>query len=149
MMKEIIDMKCNCVRENSEQICFFSYFRVLACMLLSAFLLTGCVGSHNAEEGILTEAETEKMEQRSTEGVMTNQEMFQRERKANQEMPRREQTTEQERLLRKKVNQEMLYQGQLGNRAIFYWKTTRKMPIGVLRQSRRSWTQTGQSILTA
>ena len=80
---------------------------------------------------------------------MTNEEMFQRERKANQEMPRREQTTEQERLLRKKVNQEMLYQGQLGNRAIFYWKTTRKMPIGVLRQSRRSWTQTGQSILTA
>ncbi len=68
-MKEIIDMKCNCVRENSEQICFFSYFRMLACMLLSAFLLTGCVGSHNAEEGILTEAETEKMEQRSTEGV--------------------------------------------------------------------------------
>lgn len=68
-MKEIIDMKCNCVRENSEQICFFPYFRMLACMLLSAFLLTGCAGSHNAEEGILTEAETEKTEQRSAEGV--------------------------------------------------------------------------------
>lgn len=38
-------------------------------MLLCAFLLTGCAGSHNTEEGILTEAEIEKSGQGSAEGV--------------------------------------------------------------------------------
>lgn len=66
-MKEIIEMGQNCVREHSEQICFFPYFRMLACMLLSASLLTGCAGSHNAEEGILTEAEIENSGQESVE----------------------------------------------------------------------------------
>lgn len=36
-------------------------------MLLSASLLTGCAGSHNAEEGILTEAEIENSGQESVE----------------------------------------------------------------------------------